>query len=981
MVPNAALYRDADLAYRLSADILPLVDDKTAIVPGYNIALAALGGKVERVTSDSPGNYGDAENLNDGAAVYWKWGFQGIPRCDSCGWSSRQRAAFPHELVFSFFKQREAIISSVIIDTTTKGTLRYPDQIPQRVEIWTSSVSPTEGFTRIATARLEKATGEQSIRFPPTRARYVQIRLLTNYGDRLYTRLGEVKIIEAATGAESILRDFEKDLALPELGGVLARFSSQRSKDSPAAELLSAMGSKRGSWLSADDRLPQDFLFAFRGDREALIDRIALNPVIEQEANTRVKTISLSVSTANNPLEGFREIGQFELDRAAREQVFPVGARARFVRLRVLENFGGRKLSLGKVRVLEGRAPEYQSILVEGYEAASPAEETVTPSQIDDSRFPSEREPNDTLAQANRLELDRFTRGAINPLGEVDYFRVPAPARERRVLTLELMGRPNIRAAVSLLDAEGRELRQFDPGRVPADHTTFSWLLEQSNPLVRLTEPPVSVVVIWDTSGSMEGSTEELQQAVEAFIDQIRPDDRLNLIRFSDDVEVLLGGFSGDNGRLKSASRGKFTAKGGTTLYEAIAKGMELLKGVRGNRAIVLMTDGTNTAGELDHPAFWNLLEEGRVRIYAIGMGVGQQMFTPELASSGERILGHIAMATNGLALIAPTKSALKSRYQEIADELHQTARYYLKPVVSKGSGFLSVATRGEAIATRFFPRFELILDASGSMRERKRKIEGRLKIDVAKDVMADIIKKLPDGSEAALRFYGHRIREGRRGDCKDSQLIVPFGRIDSRRRSAMLDRVREIRALGTTPLVYSLEQAAKDFPSGQEKKHIILVTDGKEECGGDPAGAAQRLMREGFNVKVDVVGFKLADEKTKQDMRRVAEITKGRFYDAQDTEGLRRSIQDSLAVPYDVVDAGDVEVASGLTGRGSIELPEGIYRVIVRTAEEPIRVPDVRIAHERSTKVELQKVGRKINTRIFGPDQESQPIERGVER
>ena len=49
---------------------------------------------------------------------------------------------------------------------------------------------------------------------------------------------------------------------------------------------------------------------------------------------------------------------------------------------------------------------------------------------------------------------------------------------------------------------------------------------------LKVTEPRVSIVVIWDTSGSMKGRTEELQQAIEAYIDQFRPEDRVQLIRF-----------------------------------------------------------------------------------------------------------------------------------------------------------------------------------------------------------------------------------------------------------------------------------------------------------------------------------------------------------------------------------------------------------------------------------------------------------------
>jgi ribosomal protein L14 len=377
------------------------------------------------------------------------------------------------------------------------------------------------------------------------------------------------------------------------------------------------------------------------------------------------------------------------------------------------------------------------------------------------------------------------------------------------------------------------------------------------------------------------------------------------------------------------------------------------------------MTDGMDTSGKLDHVKFWELIEKKRVRLYAIGMGAGQKEYHPKLASTGERVLGHIAMALNGRSLFSPTKKELKSRYQEISDELHQPSKYYLKPSLSQGDGFISVVSTGEKIPKAFSPRLELVLDCSGSMRERKRKIDGKLKIDVAKEVMRNIIESLPDDMEVALRVYGHRIKEGRPGDCQDSQLIVPFGKLN---KSRLLQQVQKIKALGTTPLAYSLENAAGDFPKGSGEKLIVLVTDGKEECGGDPAEVAQRLVREGLNVRVNVVGFALADENVKQDMRQVAEITGGYFFDAQNRQGLRASLQSALAVPFDVVDASGVQVGSGLAGQGAIQVPEGLYTVIVRGASEPIVVPEIRIIKDQFFRVEVKKEGQEIGTRILGP-------------
>jgi hypothetical protein len=97
------------------------------------------------------------------------------------------------------------------------------------VEVWNSTTSPTDGFSRIAGAHLQHRAAEQVITFPPTRATYVKVAFLSNHGVAYFgIRVGEVKIIEAREGAPSLLSDLPKNLASPALGGVVVRFTSRR---------------------------------------------------------------------------------------------------------------------------------------------------------------------------------------------------------------------------------------------------------------------------------------------------------------------------------------------------------------------------------------------------------------------------------------------------------------------------------------------------------------------------------------------------------------------------------------------------------------------------------------------------------------------------------------------------------------------------------------------------------------------------------
>ena len=982
----------------------PETAEQAAQLQGINIAAAGLGGRVISATSQRNDTSRSAANLIDGHATI----ITDFQDCEySCGWYSVERTTdkveahrkvFPQDIVLAFYKQREAIIIAVVVDTTPFQHWHQVPLLPRNVEVWVSATTPTDGFTKVAAVRLPRRNGVSLIRFPATRAKYVRLRILSNYEGRAVW-IGEVRVIEDPT-APSVLADAERNLALFALGGVVVHFTSVRGHhmigtliDGSTEVPLPDVSEVPRNWVSADDALPQEFLFAFRGDQVALIDRIVLTtkpdaPLTGRSPDSDAadpdnwpKQIAVSVSS-DTPFDGFEEVGQFTLKQVPAPQSFPINRRARFLKLRILSNYGGHRTALNDVKILEGTAPGYKSILVTPEAQLTVAANVAPP--VDETGIDLEKEANNAPAEANPLRLGRRLRGSIDPLGEADYFRLTIPGSNRTVLTLGLEGRPNIRTSISLSDPSGKAILNFDPRRATARKAEYSWLVSPGEYLARVTEPQASVVLIWDTSGSMgEESVKNLKLAVEAYLDKVEPTERYNLIRFSGDsrskdppaIEVLLPEFTSDRARLKASVGGKFFSKGGTPLYDAVAKGIQLLEGVSGNRAIVVMTDGIDSTSELGRippggseragrmTNFWRLLEDKRIRLYTIGLGLDMPPYYPEVGTTGTRFLAHAAMATTARSFFTANPEELTRIYEQIAAELRTPSTYYLRPSISPGLGTLSVTATGERLEAVAAPsQIELILDVSGSM---KRQIEGRQMMDIAKDVMVQVIKGLPDDARVALRFYGHRIREGRRGDCQDSELVFPFGRIN---KAAMIARVRALKALGTTPIAYTLRQVAKDFGTAPGEKLVILVTDGKEECGGSPSAVVGEMVAKGIKVRLNIVGFALAEAAVRAEMERVAKITGGKFYDAQNAKALRQAIQQSLAIPYEVRDAAGVRVAGGLTGEAPVKVPEGIYTVTVRAAGAPIVVPQVRVRYQGFTKVALRKEGQQIGVKVTGP-------------
>ena len=148
-------------------------------------------------------------------------------------------------------------------------------------------------------------------------------------------------------------------------------------------------------------------------------------------------------------------------------------------------------------------------------------------------------------------------------------------------------------------------------------------------------------------------------------------------------------------------------------------------------------------------------------------------------------------------------------------------------------------------------------------------------KIDIAKQLLTNITDSLKDvkNLELALRVYGHQ-RSFPPQDCDDTRLEINF--IPS---TIFAERVKGklsmIRAKGTTPIARSLEEAASDFPIDNSRNIVILITDGKEECGMDPCAVSRLFAKKGIILKPFVIGIGL-DESWKDNLDCV-----GTFFDA----------------------------------------------------------------------------------------------------
>lgn len=201
-------------------------------------------------------------------------------------------------------------------------------------------------------------------------------------------------------------------------------------------------------------------------------------------------------------------------------------------------------------------------------------------------------------------------------------------------------------------------------------------------------------------------------------------------------------------------------------------------------------------------------------------------------------------------------------------------------------------------------PKFEegahilFIVDFSNSMNDKMR-MEQRTKMQVALDTLAVILPKIPSNIKTALRVYGYKAGFTYLQGCMASKMAVPFANQNA---DKILGALFATKAVGWTPITYSLKQAVNiDFAGIAGKKHIVLLTDGGENCDESPCTYAIELMKLRDDISIDVIAFDIDDIEANDQLRCAAVATRGKFYSANTPYQLLDSLFESLNIDKNV--------------------------------------------------------------------------------
>jgi len=165
-----------------------------------------------------------------------------------------------------------------------------------------------------------------------------------------------------------------------------------------------------------------------------------------------------------------------------------------------------------------------------------------------------------------------------------------------------------------------------------------------------------------------------------------------------------------------------------------------------------------------------------------------------------------------------------------------------------------------------------VVFDASNSMWGQ---IDGVAKIEIAREVMGDLILNWDPATNLGLVVYGHRTTD----DCSDIETVIPPGPLNA---EAYMAEINAITPRGRTPLTDAVQHAAEELAYRESAGTVILISDGIESCDRDPCAVSTLLAQNGIAFTAHVIGFGLTADQDPETLACIADATGGLFLTAQ---------------------------------------------------------------------------------------------------
>jgi len=212
----------------------------------------------------------------------------------------------------------------------------------------------------------------------------------------------------------------------------------------------------------------------------------------------------------------------------------------------------------------------------------------------------------------------------------------------------------------SVYDREGQFVANFDVNQFAVRENG----IEQVVDLVTREATPTSLMLLVDNSQSMHRRMEFLRRATNQFVSKLGPRDSVLVAPFNARISTITGPTQDPETVVDAISR--MRAEGGTAIVDALLEGLQLVGGLEGRRAVVLLTDGYDENSRADAEGVLRLASQVQATLYVVGIGG-----VAGISLRGEQMLKQLAERTGGRAFFPPRESDLVQVAEDVATDTH----------------------------------------------------------------------------------------------------------------------------------------------------------------------------------------------------------------------------------------------------------------------------------------------------------------------
>jgi Ca-activated chloride channel homolog len=203
---------------------------------------------------------------------------------------------------------------------------------------------------------------------------------------------------------------------------------------------------------------------------------------------------------------------------------------------------------------------------------------------------------------------------------------------------------------------------QFVRGLKAQDFEIAEDGVKQSIASLASEDAPLDLVLAIDVSGSMERSLDQVKAAVKQLLSKLRLGDAATLVGFNDTLFLATEREKDQKARERAVDL--LSAWGGTALYDATVRAVDLVSREWGRKGIVIFSDGDDRSSLTSREKATAKVQASDAMLYTVGFGSGATV--PELRTR----LENYAKATGGRAFFPQRAQELDVAFDQIVAEL-----------------------------------------------------------------------------------------------------------------------------------------------------------------------------------------------------------------------------------------------------------------------------------------------------------------------